>query len=163
MKTITESGSEDRNKRGKPGDSPTGLLHEDHQKVQALFHQYEKAASGQKTEIFENVAKELKIHTAVEKEIFYPVVWENTNADELVKKAAEEHRVLDSLLEELEDMKVDDADFSAKFNMLQASMAHHIEAEEAELFPKFEQSPIDQAAVAKSMRERRKALREKAA
>jgi iron-sulfur cluster repair protein YtfE (RIC family) len=143
-------------------DTPTCFLHDDHEKVKELFSRCEKAPQGEnKMQMFEAVARELKAHSAVEKEIFYPLVWENTNADEQVKRAAEEHRVMDTLLEELEEIahtRGSTADFCAKFTQLRESMAEHIKADETALFPKVEKAGIDNAAVARSMRKRRKAV-----
>ena len=49
------------------------LLKADHRKVEDLFEQFEKArAANRKQEIAHQICTELKIHTTIEEEIFYP-------------------------------------------------------------------------------------------
>ena len=55
--------------------SPISMLKEDHKKVKGLFSRFEGTEDrDQKQEIFEEIAKELIVHTKVEEEIFYPEV-----------------------------------------------------------------------------------------
>jgi len=51
------------------------VLKEDHQRVKDLFDQFEKAKSrAARVKIVRQALTELKIHAAIEEEIFYPAV-----------------------------------------------------------------------------------------
>ena len=86
----------------------TALLKEDHQRVKKLFTRFEKLDASRetdKTELFDQIKKELTVHAQIEEEIFYPAVEgaQDEDADDLVREAREEHRIVKTLLEELSD------------------------------------------------------------
>lgn len=116
------------------------LLKDDHKKVKELFREYEGAgdrAYQTKHKIAEQAFAELKVHTAIEEEIFYPAVREKTDRDgkELVAEGIEEHHVVETLIEELEQLEPQDERFDAKFKVLTENVEHHIEEEESEMLP----------------------------
>ena len=69
------------------------MLREDHEKVKGLFEEFEKAEEDdEKLRIVRTTLTELKIHAALEEEIFYPAVRELIDDDDQMDEALEEHR-----------------------------------------------------------------------
>jgi len=134
------------------------LLKRDHRKVEELFEQFENAEDrGVKRQIVETTIGELRVHAAVEEEIFYPALREASDAEEKVDEAEEEHHVMKLLLAELEKMGPGDERYDAKYKVLAESVKHHVEEEEAEIFPDVE-SKIDNAGLGLKMAERKEEL-----
>ena len=69
---------------------------------------------------------------------------EETDAGpELVKDSLEDHQTMKQLMMELRDMAYDTDAFETKFQALIRTVAHHVEDEEAEMFPLAEQELTD--------------------
>lgn len=121
----------------------TSILKEDHRNVKKLFAEFDKLDESDTAEmarIFETVKKEITTHAQIEEEIFYPAVQqaEDDEAEELVREAREEHRLVKMLIEELSGMTADDDQFCAKMKVLKDNVLHHAQEEESEIFPVFE-------------------------
>lgn len=144
--------------------NPIRILEEDHDKIKDYFHEFERAESfAMKRELFRLVATELKVHTKIEEEIFYPAVLEASDQDELIGESIQEHHVVDILIAELESMSPFDRpgydEFIAKFTVLQENVEHHIEEEELKMFPRALQYGIhDEDGLAKKMQTRKEQL-----
>jgi hypothetical protein len=111
------------------------LLHEDHEKVENLFQQFEKAKDeSEKEEIANEVDLELRVHSMIEEEILYPAM--QPLDSEIVAESFEEHGVVEQLLNELATMDLEDEQFEAKFKVMQENVEHHIEEEEGQMFPR---------------------------
>jgi hemerythrin superfamily protein len=134
------------------------ILIKDHDKVKALFDRFEKAESAaKKEEIIGEAVTELKIHAAIEEDIFYPAVRKQLGRD-LMNEADEEHHVARVLIAELDlDGRRDDHR-DAKFTVLSESVRHHIKEEEGEMFPKARKTDIDFTALGQQMSARKKQL-----
>lgn len=123
----------------------TSLLKEDHRKVKALFRDYEKlqekGTPDQKLELFEKIKRELTVHATIEEEIFYPAIdgLPKDDAHEMIAEAAEEHKIVKTLLEELTESSPEDLEFDAKMKVLMEGVRHHAEEEETEIFPFFDE------------------------
>lgn len=118
----------------------TRLLKEDHDKVRALFREFESAgenAHKQKQGIVERVFRELEVHTKIEEEIFYPAVKAKmgNEGEELVAESLQEHHVVDVLMGEMQPLQPDNPEYEAKFTVLMENVEHHAEEEEKEMFP----------------------------
>jgi hemerythrin superfamily protein len=134
------------------------MLKEDHRKVKELFEQFEEATdTATKREIAQQAIKELKVHAALEEELFYPAVREEIDEEEKIDEAVEEHHVVKLLIGELSKMRPSDAHFDAKFTVLAESVKHHIEEEEGEVIPEVE-GEIDGDALGQQMAERKEKL-----
>ena len=85
----------------------------------------------------DQIAEQLKLHTGIEEEIFYPAVRElgTSKAEEMMNEALEEHHVVDLVLAELPDVDPEDERFEAKMTVLSELVQHHVEEEEGEVFP----------------------------
>jgi iron-sulfur cluster repair protein YtfE (RIC family) len=116
----------------------TDLLKKQHKSVKALFKKVEDTEDGRRRrQLMEEIANELKMHTQIEEEIFYPAVREvgTSKAEEMVDEAYEEHHVVDLVLAELPNVDPEDERFAAKMTVLSELVEHHAEEEEDEMFP----------------------------
>jgi hemerythrin-like domain-containing protein len=114
------------------------LLKKQHKNVKALFKKVENTEGGrQRRQLMDQIANELKIHTKIEEEIFYPAVREigTSKAEEMIDEAFEEHHVVDLVLAELPKVDPEDERFHAKMTVLSELVEHHVEEEEGEVFP----------------------------
>ena len=67
------------------------LLKADHREVEELFAKFESASGdGKKRQIAEQICTELKIHTSIEEEIFYPAL-EGKIEEDLLSEEIEHH------------------------------------------------------------------------
>lgn len=138
-----------------------GMLLEDHRKVEKLFKDFEQAKSaGEKAGIAREVCTELKLHTRIEEEIFYPSVrnMDAENYGELLNEAAVEHAGAKSLISQLEGMSPEDEMFDAKVTVLREYVKHHVGEEEEQLFPKLAHDKVDMRALGRQMGERKRQL-----
>jgi hemerythrin-like domain-containing protein len=117
------------------------LLMADHRKVKglltALDNTTEKAIGRRKT-LLKEIESEIKIHTAVEEEIFYPAYKDAARKSDqhLYYEALEEHHLVDIVLPEIKSTKVQSEEFGAKAKVLKDLIEHHAAEEETEMFPK---------------------------
>ena len=119
------------------------LLKKDHTTVRALLAELEATtARGVKTrtELLARIAVELKAHTRIEEEIFYPAFREagQKNDDEkMFFEAKEEHRAAGDLV--LPDLLATDPgteEFGGRAKVLKELVDHHAKEEEDEMFPR---------------------------
>jgi hemerythrin-like domain-containing protein len=120
-----------------PSVNAIAMLKEDHQRVKDLFAQYEAANNAEaKRRVAEEAFVELETHAQLEENIFYPSVNEETEeGPELVKESLHEHATVKQLIQELRQMGPQSQEFDAKFRELMRNVEHHVEEEEAEMFP----------------------------
>jgi hemerythrin superfamily protein len=121
----------------------TSLLKEDHRKIKKLFAEFdqlEESDTAELARIFEDVKKEITLHSQLEEEIFYPAVEgaEDDEAEDLVREAREEHRLVKLLIDELSGMTADDDQFCARVKVLKDNVLRHAEAEESRIFSVFD-------------------------
>ena len=106
------------------------LLKADHRKVEDLFEQFQKArGSAAKQKICHQICVELKIHTAIEEEIFYPAVRGKIEDDSL-DEAYVEHDGAKVLVNDLEQASPDADFYDAKVKVLSEEIKHHVGEEE---------------------------------
>jgi hemerythrin HHE cation binding domain-containing protein len=134
------------------------ILMKDHDKVKDLFDRFENSESpAEKEKIIAEAVTELKIHAAVEEDIFYPAVRKHVGKD-LMNEADEEHHVARVLIAELDRDGRRDDHREAKFTVLAESVRHHIKEEEGEMLPKAKGLEIDFEALGEQMLARKKEL-----
>jgi hemerythrin superfamily protein len=116
----------------------TELLIKDHEKVQELFAQFVRSREDaqKKVTLFEEIKDELQMHTKVEEEIFYPAVEELPieRAKDDIERSLQDHEEVDALLDELQSLSPDDADFDGKMSELMDAVRSHIQLEQEEVF-----------------------------
>lgn len=112
------------------------LLTNQHREVEDLFEELENATdSGDRQALFEELADNLAIHTAIEERHFYPTV-RASETEEILRESAEEHLAAKRTLVDLLDMPPSDEAFDAKLAVLKEQIEHHVKEEEKNLFPK---------------------------
>lgn len=139
------------------------LLKADHKKVKELFDDFEDAEeTSEKSEIAEEAIKELRVHAAIEEEIFYPAARKALGKEEadLLDEAEEEHRVAKTIIEELSESNASEDHFEAKFIVLAENVRHHIKEEESEMFKEVKDTDLDLEALGEKMMERKMVLME---
>ncbi len=135
------------------------ILKDDHSKVKGLFEQFEKADSiAKKKKIATEAIMELKIHAAIEEEIFYAAVRKPTGK-KIMNEADEEHHVAKLLIAELERMTGKEDHYDAKFTVLAENIRHHIKEEEGQMFPKVRSESINLDELGKKMLARKTQLK----
>lgn len=129
------------------------LLRRDHEKVKALFREFETAgAADQKQSLVQQALTEPEMHASVEEDIFYPAVRQDwPNAAQRLDQALEEHHVAKFLMRELKALSPEDKRFEAKFLVLTESVQHHIREEESEIFGRARAGSLDLAELGKRM------------
>ncbi len=139
--------------------SATGLLKKDHKKVSAIFSKWEESEDDtERATLMQQAILELKVHTALEEELFYPEVRKALEEDaELLDEAEEEHHVAKVLIEEIEEIGLEGDGAHAKFQVLAENVRHHIKEEEGEMFPKIEDEDFN-AELVDQLMERKQAL-----
>lgn len=147
-----------RSAAGKPKDA-TALLKADHQAVNALFEQYEKARStAKKGRLVAQICRELTVHAQIEEEIFYPAFKQALKDKELVPEATVEHDTLKFLIGQIEGIEPDGELFDAKVKVLSEYVKHHVKEEQGEIFPKAKSSKLDLAVLGERLAERKAEL-----
>jgi Hemerythrin HHE cation binding domain len=103
------------------------LLKADHRKVEDLFEKFENAR-GRKQAIAEEICNELKIHTTIEEEIFYPA-FRGKIEDDTLNEAYVEHDGAKVLINDIMSGG-DDEFYDAKVKVLSEDIKHHVHEEE---------------------------------
>ena len=134
------------------------LLKEDHERVKALFDQFDKAKGrAAKKKLVGKALSELKVHAAIEEELFYAAVRKSVGK-EIMNEADEEHHVAKLLIAELDRMDGSESHYDAKFQVLTENVRHHIKEEENEMLPKAQKAKLDFEALAGKMQRRKERL-----
>jgi hypothetical protein len=139
----------------------TKLLAEDHRKVEALFEKYEKASGdGRKEKLAREICTELKIHAAIEEEIFYPALRGKIDEADL-DEAYVEHDGAKVLINDIEAGEPDADFYDAKVKVLQEEIEHHVREEEkmnGNIFQQARAAEVDLMALGEEMAARKAEL-----
>ena len=116
------------------------LLRNDHQRVEQLFKQFEKAGNSAyvaKRKIVDRIIEELSIHAAIEEQLFYPATRATVaDTENIALESLEEHHIVKWVLSELEGMDPKAERFDAKVTVLIENVRHHVKEEQDDFFPK---------------------------
>ncbi len=135
-----KSGKKSSKKAASP--DAIALLKQDHVKVKGLLGDLEKSAmrGGAKVaKLVTQIATELKVHTSIEEEIFYPAFRDAVRAKDdkqMYFEAKEEHHVVKVVLPDVENSEKAGPEFAAKCKVLKELVEHHAGEEEKDMFPK---------------------------
>ena len=148
-----------------PEQNAIALLTADHKKVKGLFSKFRKLQDSrsdeEKSEIVTTICNELKIHTTIEEEIFYPAVRKAIEDSDLMDEALVEHAGAKDLISQLEDMDSEDDLYDAKVTVLGEQIDHHVKEEEGDMFPKAKKANVNIDALgAKMLRRKTELMRE---
>jgi hemerythrin-like domain-containing protein len=123
-----------------PTDNAIELLKSQHEEVKSLFKRIERATlRAQKTKLFDELARKLVGHDAIEREIFYPACEKGMGMTDLLGEALVEHGVVEFSLYQADQAR-QAKDFQFKCQVLSELLEHHVEEEEHEFFPKVEKA-----------------------
>lgn len=137
------------------------LLKADHRKVEDLFEQFEKAtSSSRKQKLAHEICTELKIHTLIEEEIFYPAFRGKIESDTL-DEAYVEHDGAKVLVNDIEAGSPEDDFYDAKVKVLSEEIKHHVHEEEMPsegMFAQCRKTDVDLVALRDQMLARKEEL-----
>ena len=145
------------------------MLIADHKEVAKLFAGYKRAKARNdrkaKSGLVVKICQALTLHATIEEEIFYPATAElkaeDEEAGEIVAEAEEEHKIVKTLLEDLDGLDAGDEKFDAKVKVLTENVRHHADEEEEDMFPFFDDLPKErQDEVSQQLRARKSELTE---
>ncbi len=119
------------------------LLKDDHKTLRALLGELEKStarASKKRSTLLAKINSNLKAHSKIEEEIFYPAFKEagqKSDDDKMYFEALEEHRAAgDLVLPDLLKTNPASETFSGRAKVLKELVEHHAGEEEKEMFPR---------------------------
>jgi len=141
------------------------LLKNDHREVEDLFAKFEKAGGDDKKwQLAQQICNELKIHSMIEEEIFYPATQEAVEED-LYKEAHVEHDGAKVLINDIMASGGEGEFFEAKVKVLQEEIEHHVKEEEQRgdgYFAQVRDSDIDLVALRDQLMARKEELKAQA-
>ena len=130
------------------------LLEQDHRAVEKLFASFESARSDdRKQQLADRICLELKVHTQIEEEIFYPAAGRALDDHDMIDEAIVEHASAKRLIAEIEAMQAGQDMFDATVKVLGEQIDHHVEEEEKELFPECRKANMDMEALGERLRQ----------
>ena len=137
------------------------LLTEDHRTVEGLFEQFGKASGdGKKEQLARRICTELKVHSMLEEEIFYPAL-RGKIEDEDLDEAMVEHDGAKVLINEIEAGGAGEDFFDAKVKVLKEQIEHHVKEEERQqgnIFSQARKADVDLDALGEQMAARKAEL-----
>ena len=137
------------------------MLKADHRKVEGLFEEFDQARrSDRKAAIVEQICIELKIHTMLEEEIFYPAIKPKIDGA-IVEEGVIEHDGAKVLVNDLAQADPKADYYDAKVKVLSEEIKHHVAEEERWITGMFAQSrrtDIDMETIGARMSARKEEL-----
>ena len=136
------------------------LLKADHKKVEKMFKDFEKLEDEEeKTALVEKCCNELKVHTTIEEEIFYPAARGALKEGDLLNEAEVKHATAKHLIEQLEGYDGSNEMADAKFTVLSEYIRHHVKEEQNEMFPQLRKAKgFDAEQVGEQLMQRKQEL-----
>lgn len=137
------------------------LLKADHRQVEKWFAQFKKTRAPRRQEkLAEQICNALKVHAAIEEEIFYPAFLAATEDKDLHHEAEVEHAGAKKLIAEIEASDGNDDYYKAKVIVLSEMIKHHVKEEEQPggMFAEARKSDMDLEELGKRMKVRKTQL-----
>lgn len=128
-------------------------IHGDHVSILRMIDHLEKTSNKQKSvreKGFTKLRALLTAHIHAEEEVLYRILLQSDELRSEILEDYEEHHLINVLLGEMSDLSVSDERWEAKLEVLRETLEHHIEDEEAELFP-FTRKMIKDETILKEM------------
>lgn len=120
-------------------------LKADHDRHRSLLAQIGDApASEERKSLFDSFRIEVTAHAAAEEETLYATMLADPELRHDAQHSVSEHKEIDDFLEEMEPLDVASKAWSKTFEGMRHRYTHHIDEEEAEMFPAAEDG-IDDA------------------
>ena len=126
-------------------------LKEDHEKQRDLCETLKNTHSGSqnRANLWEKLKVELEAHASAEEQVFYSVLMEKPEGTEEARHSVHEHQEMTKLITELDAMDQSSDVWEKKFETLSHDVIHHVDEEEADIFPAAKK--LSDAETAKSM------------
>ena len=141
------------------------LLKADHREVEELFGKFENASGTErKQQLAEQICDELKIHSMIEEEIFYPA-FRGKIEEDILDEAYVEHDGAKVLINDIMAGGADEEFYDAKVKVLQEQIEHHVHEEEMReegMFAQCRDTDVDLVALRDQMAARKQELKEQA-
>ena len=110
-------------------------IEQDHNEAREMIRKIKESSDAdERAELFEVFARDMWLHHKLEEAVFYTTLCERRKTRGDAFEAANEHHVANGLLEELDTIPADNAQWTAKFGVLCELIEHHMEEEEQETF-----------------------------
>ncbi len=117
----------------------TGILRhlaDEHGEVSVLMKRVAETSDARvREELFAEVYRNLMAHAKAEEQTFYPVLRRQPSLSPLVDKSLEEHRQVETWLDELKDADQSTATWKTEFERMMHAVEEHVRLEEEEIFP----------------------------
>ena len=148
------------------GKDACDLLDADHRAVKKLFKEFEELgtsrarnAGQKKLDLARRICMELKVHTQIEEEIFYPALRAAIKEQDLLDEAEVEHGSAKILIEQIESAMDADDMFDARVKVLGEYVDHHVKEEKSEMFTKARSAKkLDLVAMREQLEQRKQEL-----
>ena len=113
-------------------------LKRDHDRHRKLLEQLAQGQgdSAKRRSLFETLRRELQAHAAAEEESLYATMLGCPDLRDDARHSVSEHKEIDDKLGELVDSDLGSRDWAGTFGELRHRYLHHIDEEEAEMFPR---------------------------
>lgn len=114
------------------------LLEKDHQEVDELFRRVNLSDKPETIdELTRQIVHDLSVHAAVEEQFVYPLIRAKVDGGSaMADEAIDEHQEAKRLLADLEKLDAGSAEHGKAMEALIETIRHHVEEEEADVFPK---------------------------
>jgi iron-sulfur cluster repair protein YtfE (RIC family) len=112
----------------------TRILEADHREAEQLIDKIRQTHGDDRVGFLDRLSEALKGHMTLEEVTVYPVMKEVLDQDAL-DEANTEHELARGGLADVMRLAPDEPGFGAALDALEAALAHHINDEEAEVFP----------------------------
>lgn len=108
----------------------------DHENHRRLLDQLAttEGDSAERRKLWHEFYYDVKSHAAAEEETFYSKLMENPKGQDDARHSVAEHKELDDIMEELNDMPLDSSGWLTRFKTLKHDYEHHMEEEEKDIF-----------------------------
>ena len=141
------------------------LLLRDHQVIKQLFSDYRRltrreADDGCRADVVSQLCFWLSMHVQIEEEIFYPALRGAAGRGAPALPDECDHVAVKELIAKLDELEPGDPDYDTTIAELSGCVVPHMEAEQAEIFPRVRMAGLDTAALGRQMTQRLKALNE---
>ena len=137
------------------------LLKADHRTVEELFSSFENARGQERKQaLAEEICNELKIHSMIEEEIFYPA-FRGKIEDDTLDEAYVEHDGAKVLINDIMAGSAEEDFYDAKVKVLQEQIEHHVKEEEMReegMFAQCRETDVDLVALRDTMMARKQEL-----
>jgi Hemerythrin HHE cation binding domain len=107
--------------------------HDLHRQMLASISKTEEA--DKRGDLFEAFRVEVTAHAAAEEQSLYSNMLADPELQEDGRHSVAEHKEIDDMLGELQDIDMTSAEWSTKFKEMRHRYEHHIDEEEEEMFP----------------------------